>query len=100
MTRLPRLVWTVVRQPPMLLVLGASYLDARAKSPLHYAVFGGALALLLLLAAFRSEVTSHALKSARATLADDHRTLERIVNYAPFGIALLDRAGRFVSVNP
>ncbi|MFL5831217.1 MAG: PAS domain S-box protein [Solirubrobacteraceae bacterium] len=83
-----------------LLVLGASYLDARAKSPVHYAVFGGAVALLLLLAAFRSEVTSHALKSARATLADDHRTLERIVNYAPFGIALLDRGGRFVSVNP
>jgi PAS domain S-box-containing protein len=105
MTRFPRLVWTALRQPMVLLglavvVIATSYLGSRTRTPLHYIVFGGAVATLLLLAAFRFEVTAHALKTARATLAEDHRTLERIVNYAPFGIALLDTTGRFVTVNP
>ncbi len=44
--------------------------------------------------------SSRALSKARSELADEQRTLRRIVENAPMGIALVDGRGRFTKVNP
>jgi PAS domain S-box-containing protein len=41
-----------------------------------------------------------ALQKVRAELADEQRTLKRIVEYAPIGVALTGEGGRFLTVNP